>query len=176
MWALLLALLCYWQQAADFLHPKFSMWPHLNKKIFVKVDRYPNSSCSLPLSSHLRALFLFSPLPTEQQWSICGGHITILWAKSSDSGRKKFPMKISFIFKLVTYCHTDQQKVAWFESNFYVSCAACITPLLTTDRLFAPNIFTDRILIRGATINRLIVRISDFPNESRFSLWNQFWA
>ncbi len=75
-----------------------------------------------------------------------------------------------------TNCHTDQQKVAWFESNFYVSCAACITTLLTTDRLFAPNIFTDRILIRGATINRFIVRISDFPNESRFSLWNQFWA
>ncbi len=100
MWALLLALLRYWQQTADLMPPKFSlMWPHL--KIFVKVDRYPNSCCSRPLSSHLLALFLFSPLPTEQQWSICGGHITILWSKSSHSGRKKFPMQILLIFKLV---------------------------------------------------------------------------
>ncbi len=56
MWALLLALLRYWQQTADLMPPKFSlMWPHL--KIFVKVDRYPNSCCSRPLSSHLLALF-----------------------------------------------------------------------------------------------------------------------
>ncbi len=38
---------------------------------------------------------------------------------------KKFPIQISLIFKLVTQIRrADQQKVAWFESDFSVSSAS----------------------------------------------------
>lgn len=42
---------------------------------------------------------------------------------------KKYPSN----FKLVTQCHTGQQKAAGSESVFCVCCALYITTLMTTD-------------------------------------------
>lgn len=51
-------------------------------------------------------------------------------------GLKCFSKQISFLFKLLKWiCRTDQQKAAWFEGDFCLSCM-CFIHLLTMD-LFA---------------------------------------
>ncbi len=49
--------------------------------------------------------------------------------------KQEFCVKISQLVQLVMQIRcVYQQKDAWFESDFCVSCASCIATLLTTDK------------------------------------------
>ncbi len=55
--------------------------------------------------------------------------VEMLWEKFSHSN-----LFFLLVLQLITQINSmHEQKAAWFESNFYVSCASYIVTLLTTD-------------------------------------------